>query len=101
MAIMEGMKSIPAGSHVKTVIDSTDVITVAASRYPTLKRPDLVLALGADLAKGHAPVPHLYGQSGAPEHDLVDRLASTAMQGQIGWAAWRGCTGRRPPRARP
>jgi len=84
MAGLDGMKSISAHTEVKIVTSSTDVITVAAHRHPTLKHRDLVLALGAELAQVRATVPHVYGYSGAPEHDLVDRLASAATQGRMG-----------------
>jgi hypothetical protein len=84
MAVLKGVKSIPSGSEVTTVTDSTDVITVAASRHPTLTHRDLALALGAELAQVRATVPHAYGSSGAPAHDLVDRLSSAATQGRMG-----------------
>jgi ribonuclease HI len=83
MAVIEVVKSIPYGSEVKIVIDSTDVISVAASRHPKLKHRDLVLALGAELAQGRAPVPHVDGHRRDPEHARVDRLASAAAK--AGW----------------
>jgi hypothetical protein len=101
MSIIERVKSIPACREVKIVTDLNSAITIAASTHPTLKNRDLVLALGADLATVCATVPRGQDLSMDSEHDRVDLRASTAMRGQIGWAAGRACTGRHPRRARP
>jgi ribonuclease HI len=99
MAIFEEVKSIPAGNEVKIVTYSTSVITVAARRKSKLKHRDLVLALGAELAKVRSTFPHVYGHSRAPEHDIVDRLASAAAPGRMGCRRVKPCTGRQPPLA--
>jgi ribonuclease HI len=83
MAVIAGVKSIPPGSEVKIVTDSTDVISVAARRHPKLQHRDLVLALGAELAQRRAPVPHVDGHRGDPEHARIDRLASAATHGWL------------------
>jgi hypothetical protein len=54
MAVIEGVKSIPACREVKIVTGLTAVITIAACRNPRLKRRDPVLALGGELAQGRA-----------------------------------------------
>jgi ribonuclease HI len=97
MAIIEAVKSIQACREVKIVTDSTAVITIAACRNPRLKRRDLVLALGGELATVCATVPHVDGHRGDREHDPVDRLASAAAPGRSGCQLVQPCTGR-PPR---
>jgi ribonuclease HI len=84
MAIIEGLRQVPDEAKVEITTDSRYAITVASSRNPKLKNPDLVLTLRHLLARLDFHFTHVKGHSGHPENEHVDKLASAAAKGQIG-----------------
>jgi len=87
LAVIQGLKSIPSESKVQIVTDSTYVITVSASRNPKIKNLDLVNEMKRELNRLDFSFTWVKGHSGHEENELVDKLASMAAKGEIGFVA--------------
>jgi ribonuclease HI len=74
MAVIERVKSRPAGREVTIVVGSPYARVVADSHNPKLKHQDLVLRLHTELDGLKPSFQHVHGHRGHSENELVDKL---------------------------
>lgn len=101
MAVIEGVKSMPADREVKIVAGSQYSSAVLNSNTPKPKNQALVLRQRTGLDRLKPRFQHAHGHSGRSENELVDKLASRAAQGTIDTSARQpGCSMRGLPHDR-
>ncbi len=89
IAVIQGLKSIPTFAKVTIYTDSEYVIKVAKSTNPKLMNMDLIKDLRRELTRLDFSFTWVRGHSGNPGNEKVDKLASMAARGKIGFTAVR------------
>ncbi len=87
VAVIQGLRSIPLGAKVEIITDSRYVITVSATKNPKIANPDLVAELKRELTRLDYSFTWVRGHSGNRGNEKVDKLASMAARGKIGFTA--------------